>query len=127
MTIDWTKPLELMDGTPVRIARKGEKGLPESPGEYGEYRLLREDGGKFAISDTETHFLTCASNGSWWFGPGHITLIRNAKLTTDPAKDPAKDPAEIIRALLAYSSPMGGLLGVIAREAAERFLNEEQS
>lgn len=34
------------------------------------------------------------------------------------------EACDIIRALLQYSNPMGGLLGAIAREAGERYLND---
>lgn len=43
MSIDWTKPLELMDGTPVVLSPEG--GLcGNNPDLDGDYWVVREDG-----------------------------------------------------------------------------------
>lgn len=46
--IDWTKPLELMDGTPVRLETDyyGETLAYLAPDDDGDYWIEREDGGQ---------------------------------------------------------------------------------
>ena len=47
MTIDWTKPLELMDGTPVVLTLDddtGETDIYSNPDPDGDYWITREDG-----------------------------------------------------------------------------------
>lgn len=47
MTIDWTKPLELMDGTPVRLETPAEmKGAfgGTNPDIHGDYWIVKMDG-----------------------------------------------------------------------------------
>ena len=43
--IDWTQPLELMDGTPVRLSKTGYCGGP-NPDSDGDYWVEREDGAR---------------------------------------------------------------------------------
>ena len=52
VSIDWTKPLELMDGTPVRLETEGEMETwigRTDPDEDGDYWIRREDGKKFGF------------------------------------------------------------------------------
>lgn len=81
--IDWSKPLEHVDGTPLRLAVSGVEisRTTLNPDFAGDYYLVREDGKKFtceqrtqqAIDDV----LIIRPNGASWrneFGP---TLVRN--------------------------------------------------
>lgn len=50
VSIDWTKPLELMDGTPVRLETDGEMETcigRTDPDKDGDYWIRREDGQLF--------------------------------------------------------------------------------
>ena len=96
--IDWAKPLELVDGRKVTLKSvfKSNRGVN---------------------IEGEVASRTYNLDGSHCFG--ELPNIRNAQEPATP--DQAKD---IIRALLQYSTPMSGLLGVIAREAGERYLAE---
>ena len=96
--IDWTKPLELVDGRKVTVKYKN--------GHNWEVCV-----------EGEVTSRSYNLDGSHYFC--ELPNIRNVQ---EPAtQDQAKD---IIRALLQYSTPMSGLLGVIAREAGERYLGE---
>ena len=96
--IDWTKPLELVDGRKVIL--KHEKS------DYFEVYVEGEKVSRIYDPDG-SHYC------------GELPNIRNRK---EPAQS---DPKDIIRALLQYSAPMSGLLGVIAREAGERYVNDQ--
>lgn len=65
MTIDWTKPLELEDGTPVVIAPGN------GPDPAGDYGLRRADGDLFTFAQTgDAGFRTAywKPNGARWGG-----------------------------------------------------------
>lgn len=52
MTIDWTKPLELIDGTPVILEPHDPNGISgngpnRTPDRDGDYWVVRLDGKKF--------------------------------------------------------------------------------
>lgn len=72
--IDWTKPLELMDGTPVRLTEDDER-----PDEDGDYWIEREDGRRIKSLDRESMFPSylqlCVGSNGW---EGRIgQLVRN--------------------------------------------------
>jgi hypothetical protein len=46
--VDWTKPLELMDGTPVRLVTEDE-GIQSNPDKDGDYWIRREDGERIGL------------------------------------------------------------------------------
>jgi hypothetical protein len=97
--IDWTKPLELMDGRKAQFVQFDSDGDAE-----------------VLLEGEKTHRVFFKDGRHWG---GFLPNIRNVQ---EPAtQDQAKD---IIRALLQYSTPMSGLLGVIAREAGERYIND---
>ena len=97
--IDWTKPLELVDGRKAQFVE------------------LDSDGDAVVLLEGEVTSRSYNLDGSHYFG--ELPNIRNVQEPATP--DQAKD---IIRALLQYSTPMSGLLGVIAREAGERYIND---
>lgn len=75
MTIDWTKPLELMDGTPLVFADCCEQGDPE-------YYLAREDGELFTKeqrpANGQTDTLVVTPTGTLWIRPDATrVLVRN--------------------------------------------------
>ena len=99
VVIDWEKPLELVDGRKAQFVE------------------LDSDGDAEVLIEGEVVSRIYNLDGSHYFGD--MPNIRNVQ---EPAtQDQAKD---IIRALLQYSTPMSGLLGVIAREAGERYIND---
>lgn len=82
MRIDWTKPLELMDGTPVRLAVVGEEpGAPSNPDESGDYYVVREDMEKFTRSQVpwvpSDICLICRPDGTQWEESRDRFVIRN--------------------------------------------------
>lgn len=52
MTVDWTKPIELHDGTPVWLAHRGYHGGP-NPDDDGHYWIEGEDGYRECLGSSE--------------------------------------------------------------------------
>lgn len=55
--IDWTKPLELLDGTPVRLGPYGFGG--KNPDKDGDFWVEREDGGRIAGTQGGAYYSMC--------------------------------------------------------------------
>lgn len=101
MAVDWTKPLELMDGTPVRLEEPEEmSGLygGTNPDCHGHYWVVTPDGYKLCFN----------SDGSHWNGTG----LCNAPETKESAHTPNEETIaamaevgalEIIRNLLDHA------------------------
>lgn len=75
--IDWSKPLELKDGTAVKLADKCQQ-----PDSSGDYLLEREDGGKFtdAQAGAMRSFAFWKSDGTYWGGNNYGLPVRNRPL-----------------------------------------------
>lgn len=102
--IDWTKPLELMDGTPVRLRARG--GLDgKNPDTGGDYWIEGANGERL-----ETR---CVSNEG--LGRYDQLYVRN-RLVSPPATDNAveKEPTETLRDRFA----MAALTGLLAADAS---------
>ena len=76
--IDWSKPLELVDGTPLVF---NDPGAPMDSD--GDYLLVREDGKLFTEGQHPGHsldYFCAAPNGKWWFDEARdeaAPLVRN--------------------------------------------------
>jgi hypothetical protein len=83
-TIDWTAPLELSDGTPVKLCPYRDGINPDGD---GDYFLVREDGKPFAdarYGHRTTVFIANPDGREWLHQVG--TRVRNRKPTFDPSK-----------------------------------------
>ena len=88
-TIDWTKPLELIDGTPVHLKLRDH--FKPNPDADGDYYLVRSDDENFA--DTGSGTLIVGPDGRHWLMAQGQVLVRNQ--TTTPALDWTK-PLETV-------------------------------
>lgn len=83
--IDWSAPLELSDGTPVKLAgTTGANSVPYNPDVVGDYYLVREDGWKFTAAQVgysgNTIFIARPDGTEWGSGPSSPGLtVRNRK------------------------------------------------
>lgn len=83
--IDWSAPLELSDGTPVKLAgTTGANSVPYNPDVVGDYYLVREDGWKFTAAQVgysgNTFFIARPDGTEWGPGPASPRLtVRNRK------------------------------------------------
>jgi len=75
--IDWTKPLELEDGTPVVLV--------SGPDGDGDYRLMREDGEKFTETQTDSTYRYChwKQNGNRMRGEQGLRVRNRAEPKPD--------------------------------------------
>ena len=85
--IDWSKPVEYVDGTP--LVRAYRKDYPDC---YGDYHLVREDGAVFLASSGSATGLIVSRNGKFWLDAEREdapVLVRNrAEATaTEPANE----------------------------------------
>lgn len=79
MNIDWTKPLELMDGTPVVLAKHGrEYGDCTNPDGDGDYWIIKEGDAEDAINAGCYHF-----DGTG-LGVGKMAIRNRAAPTEQP-------------------------------------------
>lgn len=81
--IDWTKPLELIDGTPVRLERDPETGETNyscAPDKDGDYWIEREDGGRYVSVDPkakmDSYAVICVHPNGCEEGT-HTVIVRN--------------------------------------------------
>lgn len=75
MTIDWTKPLELMDGTPLVLRATTDHGNPD---DAGDYYLRRDDGLPLMPEQIRgARFLIVRSDGTQWKYDSEAPLVRN--------------------------------------------------
>lgn len=103
MAIDWTKPLELLDDTPVRLTRDDETGEVcrySNPDPDGDYWIEREDGERIESiakgRDARGYLQMCVHANGCEEGTGTV-IVRNRDGHVLP------DPATIIRDLLEHS------------------------
>ena len=77
--IDWTKPLELMDGTPVVL-------VGGSPDDDGDYWISREDGKNIPTSGCPGGYRTLCvhPDGTEWFGSCDVVIVRNRRAEPKP-------------------------------------------
>ncbi|WJY17649.1 hypothetical protein QQS45_08305 [Alteriqipengyuania flavescens] len=82
--IDWTKPLELTDGTPVKL----DPGHLNNPDSRGDYYLVRSDGLGFTEGQTRGagDVLIAQPDGTEWFHGGPQRVRNTAVPTFDPTK-----------------------------------------
>lgn len=80
MSIDWSKPLELTDGTPVRLEAHKDRENPVfsngpngEPDEEGDYWIVREDGQP--LRTIMLSLCVSAERGSCGFDD--VPLVRN--------------------------------------------------
>lgn len=78
MVIDWTQPLELLDGTPVRLV----EGYDAQKGD--SYWLIEREDGKMLTSSQHPGWsgnpredLLLEDNGAWWMDPSGPSFVRN--------------------------------------------------
>lgn len=76
MSIDWSKPLELMDGTPVRLMTADELGS-DNPDSDGDRWITSEDGTTLAYS-------VICPDGSAFRYPEDGQYVRNRAERADP-------------------------------------------
>lgn len=82
--IDWTKPIEHVDGTPLVEAGYSDiNGTHTSPDAQGDYYFKREDGKPFTEDQAmQPYVLIVRPDGSAWgiaWGIGHDPIVRNRK------------------------------------------------
>lgn len=82
--IDWTKPLEHIDGTPVRLAKPSEiTSITRNPDAQGDYYLVREDGLVFSpeqkAKKIAARLFISHPDGTQWDSAHDTVLIRNRK------------------------------------------------
>ena len=78
--VDWSKPLEHVDGTPLVL--KGDTS--QYPSEWGDYRVVREDGKPFTERQGRTvsrRWLIIQPDGTLW--STGVPVVRNRADTLD--------------------------------------------
>lgn len=85
--VDWTSPLELLDGTPVRLTRDEETGDVDrhsNPDPDGDYWIEREDGHRIASTDcnsrSKAYRQLCVHANGCEEGTGTIVVRNRAAL-----------------------------------------------
>lgn len=74
--IDWTKPLEHIDGTPLKIDPK----IRDNPDDAGDYYLIREDGQSFLdapVQGAAPNLIVRPDGHEWLAHDSDPVLVRN--------------------------------------------------
>ncbi len=79
--IDWTKPLELMDGTPVVL----DPEIAGNPDRDGDYWIVREDGEKIQLSEPNCQYRTMCVRSNGMEESIDVQIVRNR---AEPAAAP---------------------------------------
>ena len=112
MAIDWTQPLELTDGTPVRLAVIGEFVPPSeeegNPDNDGSYYLVRQDGKDFDREQQNENFnwslLIVNPDGSRWDNPNSEVIVRNIPTKATEATFTLAEFKDVLRMIVAFSN-----------------------
>lgn len=109
--IDWSKPLELMDGTPVELVATKELVGRSNPDIEGKYYLAPVVGGVFPEYG---RFLIVEPSGIHWRRKGKV-LVRNR------AEQPNPTPETLT---LRDQFAMAALTGIMAHDRDDEYAEE---
>ena len=112
--VDWTSPLELLDGTPVRLTRDEETGDVDrhsNPDPDGDYWIEREDGHRIASTDcnsrSKAYRQLCVHANGCEEGTGTIVVRNRAALNARQSGEGERE-----KFLTAYVSEDSKIIGI---------------